>query len=116
MYKHTTRIPNPQSPEKFSLITLLVPSRTWDESNIRAYICTPDTKPHTLRDVPLDGTVKESLPEGKRVKFNLDITSEADDTPSLATNEDLDTTGQDDVITPHCDTGIQNSQTTNNKY
>ena len=78
-----------------------------------AYIRTPHTKHHTLRDVTLDGTVKESLPEGKRVKFNLDDTSEADDTPPLAADEDLGSIGQGDVITPHCDTGMYSEFTTN---
>ena len=62
---------------------------------------------HTLREATLDSTVKESLPEGKRVKFNLEDTSigEADDAPLLA-DEDLGSASRDGVIT-QCDTGIQ---------
>ena len=62
---------------------------------------------HTLREATLDSAVKESLPEGKRVKFNLEdtTTSEADDALPLA-DEDLGSAGHDDVVT-QCDTGIQ---------
>ena len=61
--------------------------------------------------------MKESQPEGKRVKFNLGETRCVgdDNNPPLAVGEDnmgnaSATAGQDgDVITPHCDTvtGIQ---------
>lgn len=72
---------------------------------------------HSCREVTLDSAVKESPPEGKRVKFNLEETRCVgdDNNPPLAVGEDnmgnaSAIAGQDgDVITPHCDTvtGIQ---------
>ena len=67
---------------------------------------------HSCREVTLDSAVKESQPEGKRVKFNLGETRCVgdDNNPPLAVGEDnmgnaSATAGQDgDVITPHCDT------------
>ena len=59
----------------------------------------------TTREAALDSTTKESTPEEKRVKFNIEGIREADETPPPL-DVDLGDARHDDVTTHHCDTGI----------